>query len=113
MATLTDHVDTIIESATAYGKTSYELIKLQAVNEVSDHISSAIRRLVVFTALWGFVLFLSTGIALLLGDLLGKIYYGFLIVAGVYLIAVIALRTALKGWLEKIISNVVIREVLH
>jgi hypothetical protein len=59
-----------------------------------------------------FFLFLSIGAALWIGDLLGKAWYGFLILAGFYgIIGLIMTLTGNKG-LKKIVSNMIIKQVL-
>jgi len=48
-----------------------------------------------------------------LGDLLGKIYYGFFIVSTFYLLVGIIFHLFLHEWIKKPINDVIISEVLN
>jgi hypothetical protein len=52
------------------------------------------------------------GIALLLGDWLGKLYYGFFIVAAFYLIAGLVLYSLREKWLKSPIANSMIKNLM-
>jgi len=60
-----------------------------------------------------FVLVFNIGIALWLGELLGKSYYGFFIVAAFYLIAAIVLHFFLLRWIKKPMSDLIISQALQ
>src|ERR1035437_7307061 len=77
-------IEPLLERAEAYSKTSLELVKLKYLDMASDLISAFISRLVSIIILSVFVLTLSVALALWLGDLLEKNYYGFLIVVSFY-----------------------------
>jgi hypothetical protein len=70
-------------------------------------------RLSVIIMISLFALVLNIGIALLLGELLGKSYYGFFIVAGFYLVAGIILHFFLHKWIKKPISDLIIKQALQ
>jgi O-antigen/teichoic acid export membrane protein len=59
------------------------------------------------------LMLLSVGIALLLGDLLGKSYYGFFIVAVLYLITGLVIYSNRDKWLKKPIANSMIKKLLE
>jgi hypothetical protein len=59
-----------------------------------------------------FVFVMNIGIALWLGELLGKACYGFFIVAAFYLIAGILFHFFLYKWIRKPISNLIINQAL-
>ena len=59
-----------------------------------------------------FFLFLNLGLALWLGDILGKAFYGFLVVAGFYCVTGIVLHFLMHKWLKKVICNYIIRLLL-
>lgn len=79
-------LEPLIEKVEEYGKTTLELIKLRSVNKTADIASSVTSRVLLTIVVFLFAITLNTGIALWLGDVLGKPYYGFLAVAGFYLI---------------------------
>ena len=105
-------IKSIIESAAEYGKTSYELIKLKALDKTSDVVSSVIPHYVVFVIIASFLLFLNLGLAFWLGEILGKIYFGFFVIAGLYGITGIVLYCFMHKWLKRIVSSYIIKQVL-
>jgi hypothetical protein len=102
----------LFERASEYGKTSFELVKLKAVDKTSDVVSTMVPHSVVFVLMASFVLFLNLGLALWLGDLLGKLFYGFFVVAAFYVIAGIVIHFLLHNWLKRLVSDYFIKHVL-
>jgi hypothetical protein len=108
----TNLLDSLLESATDYGITSFELIKLKALDKSTDIISSLIPFSFFILLIASFLLFLNLGIALWLGELLGKLYYGFFLVAGFYILAVIIIRFFLYEWIKKLVGNYFVKQML-
>jgi hypothetical protein len=78
----------------AYGKSSFDLIKLKSIDKTSNVLSTVISRLLLVIVGTVFFIILNIGIALWIGDVLDKSYYGFFIVAGFYGIVSIILYLA-------------------
>jgi len=106
-------IESLLEKAVEYGKTSYELAKLKALDKTSDVVSSFVPNFIVFVLICFFVLFCSLGLALWLGEILGKIYFGFVLVAAFYGVIVIVLHFFMHKWLKKIFCNYFIKQVLN
>ena len=105
-------IETLIEKATEYGKSSYELAKLKALDKTSDLISSLLSHSVVMVIILSFILFLNLGLAFWLGEILGKIYLGFFIVAAFYGISGILIHFFMHDWIKKRVSNNLIKQML-
>ena len=105
-------IESLLERATEYSKTSYELVKLKALEKTSDVVSSFVPHYFVFVLIASFMLFLSLGLSLWLGEILGKIYYGFLVVAAFYGILGLMLHFFMQKWLKKVVGNYFIKKVL-
>ena len=60
-----------------------------------------------------FALVFNIGIALLIGELMGKIYYGFFIVAAFYLLAGLVLHLFLYKWIKKPLGDLIIKQALQ
>ncbi len=105
-------LESLLERLNDYGQTSLELVKLKAVEKSSEVISSFIPHSVVFIMIASFILFLNLGLALWLGDILGKTYLGFLVVAAFYILAGIVVNFFMYKWLKRIICNYYIKSVL-
>ncbi|MDQ3047782.1 MAG: hypothetical protein M3R27_09560 [Bacteroidota bacterium] len=106
-------IEPLIERAEQYGKTSLELLKLNAVDKSAGVISTFVSRGTVVLMLTMFTLIVNIGIALWLGDILGKSYYGFFCVAGFYLVAGIILYFFLHNRIKQSISNSIISQLLN
>jgi hypothetical protein len=76
-------------------------------------VTSLISALSVIVTISLFVLVLSLGVALWLGDLLGKPYYGFFIVAAFYLLAALVMHFFLSKWIRTLISGLIITQALQ
>jgi hypothetical protein len=113
METPSSIIETLMERAELYGKTSYELSKLKSLEATTIIASTLLSRLGFIVMISLFALFLNIGIALLLGEALGRFYYGFFIVAVFYLIAGIVFYFFLYKWIKKPLSNLIITEVLQ
>jgi hypothetical protein len=113
MATPASLIESLWEKTEDYGKTTYELSKLKALEASIMIVTSLVSRAAVIIVITLFLLILNIGIAFLLGDLLGKDYYGFFIVAGFYLVAVIVLHVFLRKWVKKPIGDLIIDQALQ
>ena len=104
-------IEPLIERAQEYGKSSYELLKLRALDKTADMGSALIVLLIILAVLSMFVLIINIGIALWLGDILGKSYYGFAIVGTFYLIIGIVLMFIQPG-IKIRVSNSIVKQAL-
>jgi len=60
-----------------------------------------------------FSLFLNIGIAILIGEYLGKLYFGFFIMAGFYLAVGFLFIVFQQEWIKNPVSNFMIRKILN
>ena len=106
------HMEMLFEKAQEYGKTTIELFKLNAVDKSADVVSSLVSRLAILMVVALLIIILSIGLALWTGELLGKSYYGFFLIGGLYLILTILLNIFRHQWLKKPVSNSIIGQML-
>lgn len=109
----TTFLEPLFEKAEAYGKTSYELFKLEATEKTVNFLSTGFSRSVAVFFFSIFIVFASIGISLWLGDLLGKTYYGFFCVAGFYGIIGIVLYFFLHTEIKKHAGNSIVKQMLN
>jgi len=102
-------LELLYEKAVDYGVTSFELIKLKALDKTSDVASSFLPHAIVFVVIASFLLLLNLGLAIWLGEMLGKVFLGFFIVAGFYGVLAVILRFFLHKWLKKHFQNYIIK----
>ncbi|HBE42411.1 MAG TPA: hypothetical protein DDW27_14635 [Bacteroidales bacterium] len=105
-------IESLLERVTDYGKTTYELVKLKALDKTTDVVSSFIPHSFVLVLIAIFILFASMGLALWLGEIIGKTFYGFLVVAAFYGIMGMIIHFFLHKWIKKLVSNYIIKHVL-
>jgi hypothetical protein len=105
-------LDSLLESATDYGKVSFELVKLKAIDKTTDVVSTAIPLVVFILLILSFLLFLNLGIAFWLGEIFGKVFYGFLVVSAFYLVSGIIVHFFLNKWIKKLVGNYLVRQML-
>jgi fatty acid desaturase len=105
-------LESLLEKANDYGKTSYELLKLKALDKSSEIVSSLVPHSLVFILIASFMLFLNLGLALWLGELLGKLFYGFFVVAAFYVISGLVIHFFMHNWLKRLAGNYFIKIVL-
>jgi hypothetical protein len=110
METKTSLIEPLLEKAEAYGKTSFELLKLKALNKTADVSSTLLSRSLFVLVVSFFAFSINIAIALWLGDLLGKAYYGFLIVSALYAIAGIILYMAHPS-IKSRVNNTIIKKL--
>ena len=109
----TSLVGTLIERVEEYSRTSYELFKLKAIDKMSSVVSTVVSRLCAVIFLFIFIIVLHVAVALWLGELLGKGYYGFFCVAGLDVIIWAILYFVMHNWFKKRISNSIISQMLN
>ena len=105
-------IEELSERTIEYVKTSIELAKLKTLNKAADVISSFVPRFIVFVLLFSFVFFINLGIAFWLGEIFGKTYYGFYIVAAFYGLLGFILHYFLHKWVKSIFSDLFIKHIL-
>lgn len=105
--------ETLLERAEDFTRTNLELIKLKAVDKISDGASSAASKIAGLFFFIMFFLLASVGLSLWLGSVLGEAWLGFLIVAGFYGILCAVLLFIKHNWLKKIVGNSIIKSMLN
>ena len=105
-------IERLLERIVEYSKTSFELIKLKALEKTSDVFSTLAVHSVVLLLLASFMLFFNLGMAYLIGDLLGNSYYGFFIVGGFYFLISIIISLFMRNWIKRKVRNTIIKHLL-
>ena len=106
-------IESLIQNTVEYGQKSLELIKLKAIDKTSDVIATGISHAVVLIILTTFLLFLNLGLAFWLGEIFGKVYYGFFAIAAFYAILGILIHLFMHKRLKMMICNYIIKQVLE
>jgi len=95
-----------------YGETTLDLYKLKAINKVSGFLSNLIVGLLLIVLLFLVLICISIGLGLLIGSWLGNVYWGFFIMAGIYIIIGLVLFSGRKRILKEPVANHMIKELI-
>ena len=112
METAANHIELLYEKVKEYTETSLELYKLNAIDITADVVSSLVSRIALVLVFSLFTLFVNIAISLLIGNLIGSYYLGFLIVSGFYLIITIFIYFFSNKFIKIPITNLVIAKLL-
>ena len=105
-------MEPLFERAEAYGKSSFELLKLNALQKSASIISLLAVRIILVLFVGLVILNLNIGVALWLGNVLNNIYFGFFCVAAFYLIIVGILCVFLNKFIQKKVNRSIINQIL-
>ena len=106
-------IESLFERTAAFGNTTLELTKLRVLETTTRVVTSLVTRISVILMLSMFLLIVNIGIALYLGEVLGKTYYGFFIVAVFYLVLGFVFYSFLHQWIKKPLSELIIKQSLQ
>ena len=112
MSTTTNIIEPLLEKVEAYGKTSFDLLKYKALDKTAEVSSALVSRIILILAILFFVTALNIAIALWIGDVLGKAYYGFLIVAGFYAVVSLVLLLVHRN-IKASVNNAIVKQLFN
>jgi len=105
-------IESLIAKGEQYGKTTLELLKLKTLDKSADVASNLVSWLIVVIFAVLFFLILNIGVALWIGELLGKSYYGFFVVSGFYALLAIVFAVFRKSLIKNPVNESIITQVL-
>lgn len=105
-------VESLIDRVKSYVETRIDLLRLKAIDKSSSFLSLIISLLVIILVSFIAIMLISVGIALLIGDLLGQVYYGFFIVGALYLITGLVLYSMRDKLLKSPIADGMIKNLM-
>ena len=103
---LTDHVKEYVNNRIA-------AVKLQAAERMSKLLSDMVAIAIIAAIMLVFVIFLSLGIAYGLGEWLGELYVGFLVVAGFWLFVALLIWANKESLLRLPIMDKMLKEMFR
>ena len=106
-------IESLIAKGEQYGKTTLELLKLKTLDKSADVVSNLVSWLIVVIFAVLFFMILNIGIALWIGELLGKSFYGFFVVSGFYAHLAIVFAVFRKQLIKNPVNESIINQVLE
>jgi hypothetical protein len=110
--TSADSIKTLIDKSKDYLETKIELTKLKTIDKSADVLSTVVVMVSMIFFLSLFVLFVSIALALMIGKMLGDVYYGFFIMGGFYAIILLMIYLKREKWIKTPIANGLINKML-
>ena len=108
----TTPVEVLLERAQAFTQTSIQLFKLKATAKLAEVLSNMASGFAVLILLVLFFVNLNIGIALLIGESLGKAWLGFVIVSMVYGCIGLLVYLFRHRWIKNPVRESIISQLL-
>src|SRR5579864_1023261 len=104
-------IDMLLSDAGDFIETRTTLWKYKAIESLADVSGELVSGLGMIVITSFVIIIFSIGFALLIGDWLGKSYYGFFIMGGLYSIVALIIYARRTSWLKNPFSNMLIRKI--
>ena len=104
-------IETLLDKAESYGRTSLKLATYKAISTSADIVSNLAAKLVIALVLLMFFLLASIGLALWIGKELGETFYGFFAVAIIYLFLGLLIYLLKDSIIKNPVSNFIISKL--
>lgn len=105
-------IDILLSDAGDLIETKTALYRLKAIERLADVSGELVMDLAMIVITSFVIITFSFGFALLIGDWLGRTYYGFFVMGGSYTIVALILYARRTRWLKDPFSNMLIRKIL-
>lgn len=103
-----DNIEALYDKSREYAETQMEIIRLKAIDKASTMISSLATKIIYITVFLMGLFLLNLALGFWLGELLGKVYYGFFALAAFYFIVGIIIFAISKNSIGNPIRNALI-----
>lgn len=104
-------IEMLFGKVESYTKTTIELYRLKAIDKLTDVFATIASGLILAVIIALFFILFSIGLALFLGELLGKSYYGFFALSGLYGLIAIIIAMNRREWLEFKLNDFLINQI--
>ena len=105
-------IESLFDQSKDYVDNRIQLIKLKMVDKSAKAVSAIFIGLALFVIFFIFFIVFNIGIALLIGDLVGRASFGFLILAAFYMIVGVVLFSARNKLFKTPVTKLIIGKFL-
>ena len=105
------NVEELFQKIKEYADVRLNLFKLKSINKFAGFMSLSITLIILIVIFSTILLCITIGAALLIGEWVGKIYYGFFIVGGIYLIIGLVIYSMRDKLIKTKVSDKLIKEL--
>jgi hypothetical protein len=113
MSETTGSLRSLLEKSQDYLENRIEVTKLRTIDKSSELLSTIAVVIILILPAVLFLLFVSAALAIYLGHHLGRMYYGFLIVGGVYGVTGLLVYIRRNEWIKTPVSNGIIKKLIN
>jgi len=106
-------IGALFDDASDYLETRVDLLKMKMIDKASDAASSVVSVIATLVFAIFALILLSIALAVWLGDLIGTMYLGFLIVGGLYVLIAFLFHFFRKAWIKDPIACSLIKKMLN
>jgi hypothetical protein len=106
-----NNLESLFETTSSYVETRVELAKLKAVKKSSEVASTLISKLIIAGVVFLFLMVFNMAVGFWLGDIIGKNYYGFFVLALFYIVIGIIMYASRDKWLKTPVANSIIKSL--
>jgi len=105
-------IDILLSDAGDFIETRTTLWKYKTIESLADVSGELVSGLGMIVIVSFVIIIFSIGFALLIGEWLGKSYYGFFVMGGLYAIIALIVFAGRRKWLKDPFGNMLIRKIL-
>jgi membrane-bound ClpP family serine protease len=106
------NVEELYQKLSEYADVRMNLFKLKSINKVSAFTSALLTSVILAAIFSAILICITIGAAFLIGQWVGKVYYGFFIVGGIYLIIGLVIYSMRDKLIKTKVSNKLIKELI-
>ena len=106
-------IEPLYQRIEEYGKTSYVLFKLKALEKATGIVSTYVSKTVVMIAFAMAVVLITLALSMWLGEILGKLYFGFACLAGIYSLLGLIFHFLMNSYIKKRVMNSIVSNMLE
>lgn len=113
MESPTSPIESLVARFESYIRNTFALSKLKMIEVLVNLTASLMTRVITICTIAVFFLILNIGIALWIGEILGKTYYGFFILSAILLLVGIIFQVLFSKRIKEIVSTSIINQTLQ
>lgn len=106
-------LESLLEKAEIYAKTNIDIFKLKLIDKLTDVVSTIVAKLATIVVALLAIFLVNIALSLWIGELVGKPYYGFLIVAGFYVLVALTMHFNKGSILKTQVKKSVVSQLLN
>jgi hypothetical protein len=113
MQSITDDIEKLVTAAGDLAETKIEIVRLKAAGKVAASLSHLVTIMMLLALIGSAMLIISIGLAILIGQSLDNMSYGFFIIGGIYALAGVLAYANRKTWVQRPLSDIFIDKMVN